>query len=123
MRRELLHQRAPRPLELPPLGRAWVRIPTALDAVESEGKQVGWYLVRFLCDEDGSPMFREDEQAEAMRMPAWAATRVVEEVGRLMQPPPHPGEALADAPRPQARHDAGGDGEADSVGAVGMAAA
>lgn len=123
MRRELLHPRAPRPLELPPLGRAWVRIPTALDAVESEGKQVGWYLVRFLSNEDGSPMFREDEQAEAMRMPAWAATRVVEEVGRLMQPPPHPGEALAHAPRPQAGHHAGGDGEADSVGAVGMAAA
>lgn len=123
MRAALLPLRAPHPLELPTLGRVWLRVPTAGDAVEAEGKEVGWYLVRFLCNEDGSPLFREDEQTEALRMPAWVATRVVEEVGKLMQPPPHAGEAAADAPRPAVWVQSRGDGEADCHGALTLAGA
>lgn len=109
LRQSLLSSRAPRPLDLPGIGRAWLRVPTALDAVESDGKGVGWYLVRFICNEDCSPVFREDEQAEALRMPGWAATRVVEEVGRLMQAPHDSGEAAAAPPRLETRNDGGGD--------------
>lgn len=122
-RPSLLSLRAPHPLELPQLGRVWLRCPTAKDAVESENKEVGWYLVRFLCNEDGSPLFREDEEAEAMRMPAWAATKVVEEVGKLMQPPPYSREASANASRVEARQINGGDGEADCHGALSLVAA
>ena len=120
IRSSLLSLREPHPLELSQLGRVWLRCPTAKDAVESEGKDVGWYLVRFLCNRDGSPLFREDEEAEALRMPAWAATKVVEEVGKLMQPPPHSREAAPDAPRVEARQVCGGDGEADCHGALSL---
>ena len=123
MRSSLLSLRAPHPLELPQLGRVWLRIPTAKDVLDLDGKNAGFYLVRFLCNEDGSPVFREDEEAEALRMPAWAATRVVEEVGKLMQAPPHHGEAPAHAPRHEARQVDGGDGEADCHGVLSLVAA
>ena len=123
MRSSLLSLRAPHPLELPQLGRVWLRIPTAKDVLDLDGKNAGFYLVRFLCNEDGSPVFREDEEAEALRLPAWAATAVVEEVGKLMQPPPHHGEAAAHAPRHEARQVDGGDGEADCHGALSLVAA
>lgn len=121
-RASLLSLRAPHPLELPQLGRVWLRIPTAKDVLDLEGKDAGFYLVRFLCNEDGSPMFREDEEAEALRIPAWIATAVVEEVGKLMQPPPYSREASAHAPRVEARQIHGGDGEADCHGALSLVA-
>ena len=121
MRSSLLSLRAPHPLELPQLGRVWLRIPTAKDVLDLDGKNAGFYLVRFLCNEDGSPVFREDEEAEALRLPAWAATAVVEEVGKLMQAPPHHGEAAAHAPRHEARQVDGGDGEADCHGVLSLA--
>ena len=123
MRSSLLSLRAPHPLELPQLGRVWLRIPTAKDVLDLDGKNAGFYLVRFLCNEDGSPVFREDEEAEALRLPAWAATAVVEEVGKLMQAPPHHGEAAAHAPRHEARQVDGGDGEADCHGVLSLVAA
>ena len=123
MRSSLLSLRAPHPLELPQLGRVWLRIPTAKDVLDLDGKNAGFYLVRFLCNEDGSPVFREDEEHEALRMPAWAATAVVEEVGKLMQPPPHSREASADASRVEARQIHRGDGEADCHGALSLVAA
>ena len=123
MRSSLLSLRAPHPLELPQLGRVWLRIPTAKDVLDLDGKNAGFYLVRFLCNEDGSPIFREDEEHEALRMPAWAATTVVEEVGKLMQPPPHSREASADASRVEARQIHRGDGEADCHGALSLVAA
>jgi hypothetical protein len=101
----------------------WLRIPTAKDVLDLDGKNAGFYLVRFLCNEDGSPVFREDEEAEALRLPAWAATAVVEEVGKLMQAPPHHGEAAAHAPRHEARQVDGGDGEADCHGVLSLVAA
>lgn len=123
MRSFLLSLRAPHPLELPQLGRVWLRIPTAADVLDLDNKNAGFYLVRFLCNEDGSPVFREDEEAEALRMPAWAATAVVEEVGKLMQPPPYSREAPAHASRVEARQVARGDGEADCHGALSLVAA
>ena len=123
MRSSLLSLRAPHPLELPQLGRVWLRIPTAKDVLDLDGKNAGFYLVRFLCNEDGSPVFREDEEAEALRLPAWAATAVVEEVGKLMQPPPYSREASAHASRVEARQINGGDGEADCHGALSLVAA
>ena len=123
MRSSLLSLRAPHPLELPQLGRVWLRIPTAKDVLDLDGKNAGFYLVRFLCNEDGSPVFREDEEAEALRLPAWAVTAVVEEVGKLMQAPPHHGEAAAHAPRHEARQVDGGDGEADCHGVLSLVAA
>jgi len=121
MRQALLSSRQPHRVELPQLGAVWLRVPTAKDAIDADGKGAGWYLCRFLCNEDGSPCFREDEEAEALRMPAWAATRLVEEVGKLMQAPPHPGEAAADAPRHKAWQVDGGDGEADCHGVLSLA--
>ena len=123
MRNDLLSLREPHPLELPHLGRVWLRVPTAGDAVDADGQGIGWYLCRFLCNQDGSPVFRESEQDEALKMPAWAATRVVEEVGKLMQPPPHAGEAAPDAPRVTAGQVCGGDGEADCHGTLSLVAA
>jgi hypothetical protein len=123
MRQALLSSREPHPLELPQLGRVWLRVPLAGDAIEADGKDIGWYLVRFLCNRDGSPVFRADEESEALKMPAWAATRIVEEVGKLMQPPPHAGEAAPDAPRCAAWQEPRGDGEADCHGALSLVAA
>jgi hypothetical protein len=122
MRSQLLSFREPHPLELPQLGRVWLRVPTAKDVLDLEGKDAGFYLVRFLCDEDGSPMFREDETGDALRIPAWIATAVVEEVGKLMQPPPHSREAATHAPRIETRQVVGGDGEADCHGALSLVA-
>lgn len=121
MRQALLSLREPHPLELPQLGRVWLRVPTAKDAIDADGKGPGWYLARFLCNEDGSPLFRDDEEAEALRMPAWAATKVVEEVGQLMQAPPHRSEARPHAPRVEAREIPRGDGEADCHGVLSLA--
>ena len=50
MRSSLLSLRAPHPLELPQLGRVWLRIPTAKDVLDLDGKNAGFYLVRFLCN-------------------------------------------------------------------------
>ena len=121
MRQALLSSRAPHPLELPHLGRVWLRVPTAKDAIDADNKGAGFYLCRFLCNEDGSPCFREDEEADALRMPAWAATRIVEEVGKLMQAPPHAGETRPHASRVEARQVVGGDGEADCHGVLSLA--
>jgi hypothetical protein len=112
-RTNLLPSRDPQPLDLPQIGRLWIRVPTAGDAVESDGKGLGWSLVRFLCNEDGSPMFREDEEDMALRIPAWASTRIMEEVAALMRPPLDAGEARFDAPRPAPRVDVSDDGESD----------
>lgn len=81
------------PLDLPTIGQVWIRTPTALDAIEADGKALGWYVCRFMCREDGAPWFSETEQDAALRLPAWAATAVVETVGKLMRPPQHAGQA------------------------------
>lgn len=107
LRDRLTLLRAPRRIDLAD-GPAWLRVPTAGDAVEAEGKAVAWFLCRFLCNEDGSPVFREDEQALALKTCAYDATRIVEEVGRLMQSPPHAGEAAALPPRLETRDVCGG---------------
>lgn len=120
-RTDLLLSPSPQPLDLPGGRRLWVRVPTAKDVVESEGKGVAWQLVRWLCNEDGSPMFREDEEDQAERMPAWIATKVVEKAGNLMEPPPDSGQASADAPGPEARQVVAGDGEADCHGTLTLA--
>jgi hypothetical protein len=119
-RTDLLLSPSPQPLDLPGGRRLWVRTPTAKDLVDAENKAMPWHLVRFLCNEEGSPVFREDEEAEASRMPAWIATRVVEEVGKLMQPPPHASEAPADGPRVAAWAVDGADGESDCHGNLGL---
>jgi hypothetical protein len=121
-RTELLLSPSPQPLDLPGGRRLWVRVPTAGDVIEADGKGLGWQLVRWLCNEDGSPVFREGEEEQAERMPAWIATRVVEKAGQLMQAPPDSGQAAADAPGPQAWQECGGDGEADCDGALTLAA-
>lgn len=120
-RSDLLLSPSPQPLDLPGGRRLWVRVPTAADVVESEGKGVGWQLVRWLCNEDGSPMFREDEEDQAERMPAWIATKVVEKAGELMQPPPDSGQTAADASGPQAWQVSAGDGEDDCHGTITLA--
>lgn len=87
------------PLDLPTIGQVWIRTPTALDAIEADGKALGWYVCRFMAREDGSPWFAEQEQDSALRLPAWVATAVVGKVGELMQPPQDAGEAGAPASR------------------------
>lgn len=87
------------PLDLPTIGTVWVRTPTALDAIEADGKALGWYVCRFMVREDGAPWFAETEQDAAMKLPAWVATSVVGKVGELMQPPQDASEAGAAAPR------------------------
>jgi hypothetical protein len=111
------------PVELPTVGRVWLRVPTAGDLIDAEGKSLDWYLLRFCCNEDGSPLFREDEKDEALRVPAWVATKVVEEVGKLMQPPPYSSAPAADAAGSTAWQVSRGDGEADCHGALSLVAA
>jgi hypothetical protein len=76
----------------------WVRHPTISDVVDIEDREktpgfIGWYLVRFMCWQDGSPVFAPDEEEHAGRVHAAIAQKVIEKVGQLMHSPPDFGEA------------------------------
>jgi len=121
-RDQLTTARAPVPIELPSIGTAFVRVPTARDAIEAEGRDVPWFVARFLCREDGSPWFREGEAA-AGDVPAWVATAVVERVAELMKPPQQPGQACAPTLGRETGLEYRANGNADGGGTRGMAAA
>jgi len=43
MRQALLSSREPHRVELPQLGAVWLRVPTAKDAIDADGKGAGRY--------------------------------------------------------------------------------
>jgi len=86
----------------------WVRHPTIGDLVEIDERQgkpgfLGWYLVRFMVHEDGSPVWAPDEQEKAERVHAAIAQAVLTAVGGLLSTPPDCGEASGARPRLEVR--------------------
>lgn len=108
----------------------WVRHPTVGDLVEIEDRQgkpgfIGWYMVRFMVREDGSPVWGPDELEQAERVHAAVGKAVIDKVGELLRSPPDCGQAGGARPGLEVRDaaqcgaGAAGGGPAGVAGAAG----